>query len=433
MIRPLSLAAALLALLAGPLQAAPEDLLDIYRQAQVEDRQLRAAAAELDAVREAIPQARAARLPQILLGGDITQNYQNRDGLGSDNFTSSRLGLSLAQSLFDRAAWLRQGQASKQVQQAEVSFTFEEQNLILRTAQTYFAVLNALADLDAVRADKEAIGRQLEQTKQRFEVGLIAITDVHEAQARYDRVLSDEILSRNAVDSARESLRVLTGNHHPELAGLADDVPLVEPQPARMEEWVVAAERDNLALLAARYGIDVAREEIEVRRAGHYPTVDLVAAYADSNTNSEFGSDLDAGSVGVELNLPLYTGGLVQSRTREAAARLVQASEQLEQTRRGVEQQTRDAYRSVIASIAVVEALQQAVVSTQSALDATEAGFEVGTRTVVDVLDAQRDLFQAQRDYSVARHAYIVSTLALKQAVGSLGVADLEQANRLLR
>ena len=418
---------------AAPAFAASENLLDIYRQAQLEDRQLRAAAADLEAVREAIPQARAALLPQILFGADITENYRDPENFSSDDFTSNSLGLSLVQPVFDREAWLRQDQASNRVKQAEVSYTFDEQELILRTSQAYFTVLNALADLEAVLADKEAIGRQLEQTKQRFEVGLIAITDVHEAQARYDRVVSEEIIARNSVDSGRESLRVLTGKYHPEVAVLADETPLVAPEPANIDDWVASAENDNLTLLAARYGIDVVREEIEVQRAGHYPTVDLVAAYAESNTDSDFSGDLDAGSIGLELNVPIYTGGLISSQTREAASRLVQANEEFEQSRREVEQQTRDAYRNVIAAIAAVEALEQAVVSNQSALDATEAGFEVGTRTIVDVLDSQRDLFEAKRDFTVAKHAYVLSTLALKQAVGSLDVVDVEKANGLLK
>ena len=314
-----------------------------------------------------------------------------------------------------------------------MTYAFDEQELILRTSRAYFEVLNRQADLEAVLADKEAIGRQLEQTKQRFEVGLIAITDVHEAQARYDRVVSDEIISRNNLDTAREALRVITGKAHQELSGLADDVPLTPPEPASIDDWVAGAEKDNLVLLAARYGLEVARQEIEVQRAAHYPTVDLVAAYAEQNTSSDTGRDLDAGSIGVELNIPLYTGGLITSRTRQATAQLVQASESLEQTRREVERQTRDAYRNVIAAIGAVEALRQTVVSNQSALDATQAGFEVGTRTIVDVLDSQRDLFRAQRDYVVARHAYVLATLGLRQAVGSLGLPDLQQANGLLR
>jgi outer membrane protein len=416
-----------------PVLAAPEKLLDVYREAQLEDRQLRASAAGLDAVREAIPQARAALLPQVLLGADLTENYQDPEGFDSDTFGSNGFGVSLQQALFDRAAWLQQDQASQRVKQAEMSYAFDEQNLILRTSRAYFEVLNREADLESVIADKEAIGRQLEQTKQRFEVGLIAITDVHEAQARYDRVVSDEIIARNNLDSAREALRVITGKDHPELAGLAEQVPLTPPEPANIHDWVAAAEKDNLVLLSSRYGLEVARQEIQVQRAAQYPTVDLVAAYAEQNTSSDTGRDLDSGSIGIELNVPLYTGGLIASRTRAAEAQLVQASESLEQVRREVEQQTRDAYRNVIAAIGAVESLRQAVVSNQSALDATQAGFEVGTRTIVDVLDAQRDLFRAQRDFVVARHAYVVSTLALKQAVGSLGLPDLQQANGLLR
>ncbi len=434
MIRFAPPAALLLALLSGPVVAATETLLDIYRLAQSEDRQLRAAAASLEAVREQIPLARAAYLPSVVAGANAYRNYQDPEGSPSDTYSSHDLTLSLQQPLFDRAAWLRQGQASVRVKQAEVGYTAAEQGLILRAAQAYFAVLDAAADLRALLADKEATARQLDQTKQRFEVGLIAITDVHEAQARFDRVVSEEIVARNRLDSARESLRVITGRYHPDLAGLADTIALVRPDPDDIQGWVERAAQGNLELLAAQYGVDVARDEIEVRRSGHYPTVGLVASYGDFNTGSNsFGSvDRDSGQVGVEFNLPLYLGGQVQSLTRQAEAQLREASELYDLRSRAVEQQARDAYRTVIASIAAVEALRQAVVSTQSALDATQAGFEVGTRTIVDVLDAQRTLFTAERDLTVARHRYVLSTLALKQAVGTLGPGDVEEASRLL-
>lgn len=426
--------ALLLCLFAAPVHAAKQNLIDIYRLAQVEDRQLRAAAARLDAVREQIPQARAAYLPSLVAGANAYQNYQDPESQPSDDYGSNEINLSLQQAVFDRAAWLRQGQASNRVKQAEVSYTSAEQALILRSADAYFAVLDASVNLRAVLADKEAIARQLDQTKQRFEVGLIAITDVHEAQARYDRVVSEEILARNQLDSARESLRVITGQYHPELAGLAEAVALAKPEPTDIQTWVEQAATGNLTLLAAQYGVDVARDEIEVRRSGHYPTVDLFASYGDSNIGSNnLGlSDRDSGRIGLELNLPLYLGGQVQSLTREAEAGLIEASELYEQRSREVERQARDAYRNVLASIAAVEALEQTVVSTQSALDATQAGFEVGTRTIVDVLDAQRDLFLAERDYQIARHRYVLSTLSLKDAIGTLGLADVEEASRLL-
>jgi outer membrane protein len=426
---------ALFALLVGPAHAATENLLDIYRLAQVEDRQLRAAAAQLEGVREAIPQARAAYLPSILAGANAYQNYLDQDGVPSDDYSSNDLTLSLQQAVFDRAAWLRQGQASRLVKQAEVSYTSAEQVLILRSANAYFTVLDESVSLRAVLADREATARQLDQTKQRFEVGLIAITDVHEAQARYDRVVSEEIVARNRLDSARELLRVITGQYHAELAELADQVVLAKPEPADIQDWVDQAASGNLTLLAAQYGVEVAREEIEVQRSGHYPTVDLFASYGASNVGGNpFGlDDRDSGRVGLELNLPLYLGGQIQSLTREAEAGLLEASELYEQQTREVEQQTRDAYRTVLASIAAVEALKQTVVSTQSALDATQAGFEVGTRTIVDVLDAQRDLFLAERDYEIARHRYVLSTLSLKQAVGTLDLGDVEEATRLLQ
>ncbi|HEY5719769.1 MAG TPA: TolC family outer membrane protein, partial [Gammaproteobacteria bacterium] len=268
----------------------------------------------------------------------------------------------------------------------------------------------------------------------RFEVGLIAITDVHEAQARYDNVLFEEIRAQNDVDNAREALRVITAAYHGELADLAAELPLKRPEPGNIDDWVAAAQRDNLSLVAARHGVEVAREEIGIQRAAQLPTVDAIAAYAHSDDNADrLGRGrLDSGRVGLELNLPLYTGGAIDSRARQAEARFLQASELLEQARRSVERQTRDAYRNVNAAISGVEALRQAVVSNQSALDATQAGFEVGTRTIVDVLDAQRDLFRAQRDYDLARYAYVLSTLTLQQAVGSLGGDDVEQVNRLL-
>ncbi|NNJ90976.1 MAG: TolC family outer membrane protein, partial [Gammaproteobacteria bacterium] len=316
---------------------------------------------------------------------------------------------------------------------ADVDFLSAEQDLIVRLARAYFDVLSAQDTLDLVLSDRKAIERQLEQAKQRFEVGLIAITAVYEAQAAYDQSTANQINAENALDNANEVLREIVGNHEFSLNQLAEKLELAKPDPADLATWTEKALQQNPNVIAAKNNSEVAQKEIEVKRSGHYPTVDLVGSHALSRTSSNTGSDLDTTTIGLQLALPLYSGGGVTASTEKAQLDFEAAQYGVEQQKRAVTRQVRDAYRGVIASISQVKALEATRKSSKSALEATEAGFEVGTRTIVDVLNSQRNLYSTINDYAQARYDYIINGLLLKQAAGTLSVKDLEQVNQWLK
>ena len=423
-----------------PPAAAADDLLSIYRLAQRSDPQLKAAAAAHAAALEAVPQARAVLLPDLSLGADISRDrFHDRKpdpGENENSYATNRTySAQLRQSVYSRERFVQLAQADSRVAQADAEWFAAQQDLITRTATRYFLVLGAQDNLDFVIADKEAIGRTLEQAKQRFEVGLTAITDVYEAQARYDQAVSNEINARKLLADAREALRELTGEIPYNLEILAEEIPLLMPVPVDQEQWASTAAEQNPRLLAARAATEVARQEIQVQRSGHYPTVDLTADY--SRRNNDFGGlgiplNRNDSGIGVEVTLPLYQGGLVSSQTRQARDLFTQAQEEQVKTRREVERNARDSYRGMVADVSKVQALHQAVLSGEKALEASQAGFEVGTRTIVDVLDSQRDLLSSRRDHARSRYDYLLDTLRLKQAAGIVEEADLEDINGLL-
>ena len=410
-----------------------EDLVQVYRLAVENDAQLRAARATRDAVLEIKPQAKALLLPYAALDGSLSRVDVDSDGTTDGSFTGSDLSLSLVQSVYNRADWLQLEQADAGIAQAQAQYETAEQALILRVAQAYFDVLSALDSLEFVQSENAAIARQLDQAKQRFEVGLIAITDVHEAQAAYDQSRADLIKAENDVDNAWEALNEIINAPVSALDRVTEEIPLDPPSPADIEQWNEAAQQQNLAIQAARYGAEVAKQNIEIERSGHYPTLDLIGGYGLDRTDSDSGFDSDTASIGLQLDVPIYSGGATTSRTRQAGYEYEAAQESLDQQRRATSRQVRDAYRAVVASISAVHALKASTVSAQSALEATEAGFEVGTRTMVDVLNAQRDAFRAKSNYAQIRYLYILSGLDLKQASGALSPNDLEQVNSLLR
>jgi outer membrane protein len=463
------LLAALATLAASPAQAV--SLLDAYRDALRSDPTLREAAANRLAALEARPQARAALLPQI----EATGSYEHQYSSGTQNFTQRietgevvtlttgfeqdteprrAWQLRLTQTLFRWDQWVALRQADKQLARAEAEFRAAEQDLMARVAQRYFDVLGARATLQAAEAAKEAIGRQLEQAEKRFEVGLSAITDVQEAQASYDSAAAAVIEAKRTLAVAREFLREITGEYYEGLADAGPGTPLVSPEPLDVDDWVRTALERNLSLEAARLGAEISRDQIESNRGGHYPALELFAQRGNNRTtaerqdkpqplpgepdpepqpfrpaNSDFWQDI----YGIQVRVPIYSGGAVASRVREATY-LHQASQHLlERTARQTERQTRDSYLSVTSEISRVQALAQAVQSSQTALRATEAGFEVGTRTTVDVLQSRRQLFEAQRDYANSRYTYLVNALLLKQAAGILREADIEEVDGWLR
>ncbi len=445
--------AVLLALLAAAAQSA--DLLEVYERALQSDPLLREADANRLAALESKPQARAGLLPQLTLSASRTDAKQDgqssrfaggsfADTLSDDDENQAAFRLSLTQPLFRWDQWLGLKQSDKIVAQAEVDFELAQQDLIVRVAERYFAVLTARVDLEAQQANKEAIARQLEQAETRFEVGLIAITDVEESRAAYDQAVASEIQARRVLATARENLRELTGIYFEDLEAPDEALPLAAPAPADDDAWVSQAMEQNLALVSSRFGVEIAKDSIKVQRAGHLPTLDLIVRRDDFNASGDgtlevpgFGppgpsttsNDFTTDTILLQFNLPIYSGGRTSSQAREAVYQHRAARERLERVARETERETRDAYFGVISDVSTVKALQQALSSSQTALRATEAGFDVGTRTSVDVLDARRNLFNARTNLARSRYDYIIDMLRLKRAAGSLSGSDLEEIN----
>ena len=338
--------------------------------------------------------------------------------------------------------WVNLKQAEKRVAQAEADYEAAQQDLIIRVATRYFDVLAAEDVLTSIHADRQAIARQLEQARQRFEVGLIAITDVQESQAAYDQAIASEIGAKRSLATARELLREITGEYVSVLSAPTEDLPLLSPNPSDEQSWIDLALAQNLALVSSRLDEEIARKEISFRRTGHYPSIDLIASTSSQDTDADRNvdngpffpadSDFDNDSIRLQVTVPLFAGGGTTSRVREAVYLHRASIEQLQRVSRETERATRDAYLGVLAEISRVNALNQAVQSSQTALEATQAGFEVGTRTIVDVLNSQRDLYTAITNYYASRYAYLGNVLLLKQAAGTLRIEDLEEIDRWL-
>lgn len=425
--------------LATPAQAI--NLIEVYEQAVTNDATFQAAGAANRAAQEATPQARADLLPSVTgsvsaEGNEALVRQRNNItfGSGRSNFNSHNYNFQLVQPIYRRDRWIALDQAEVQVDQADAAFAFERQALMLRSAERYFDVLRAADTLTFAIAEQEAFGQQLEQSQQRFEVGLIAITDVEEAKAGFDLARAQVILAENALDNSREALREVTGIYHELVSALGSAVPLEMPVPNDIDRWTETALTQNLELVGQRYQADNARMEIQRQESNHVPTLDLVGNFGRnvSNGGVNGGSDVSSRSLGIQLNIPIYSGGAVVSRTRQSRHQYQQELDQMEQVRRAVQRQTRDAFLGVRSGISRVEALGQAVKSNQAAAEAIEAGFQVGTRTTVDVLNAQRDLFGARRDFAESRYDYIIDTLTLKQAAGILEENDLRLINSWL-
>lgn len=422
--------------------AAPAaDLMDIYQRALVSDPVYLAAAATDRAAQEAVPQARAGLLPDLSLsaaaGKDDQTVHKSSFGVTPAErwFETRSFTLTLRQPIYRYDRYVALGQARSQVRQADVQYAAARQDLMIRVAQAYFGVLNAQDNLRFQRSNLQAIAQQLKQAQQRYDVGLIAITDVETAKAGYDLASADVISAENALANAREALREVAGEYHSELAPLGGKVPLVMPHPDDIDQWTQTALRQNLQLEATRLASDIARQEIRRVESGHMPTLDLVGtvgrSYAGSGQTGA--SDVSDNTIGFELNLPIYSGGSVLSQTRQSRALYSKALQDLESSRRQTQLSAREAFLGVQSGISQVQALAQAVKSNESALAAVQAGFEVGTRTSVDVLNAQRDLTQARSNYANARYTYVVDILKLKQAAGTLSEQDLVQVNSWLK
>ena len=397
-----------------------ENLLEVFEAALASDPEFLAAGADNRAAREIRPQALAGLLPGVRLSLDTRWNERQR----RPDFRSDNLTLDVEQPLYRRDRRIAVEQADSTIAGADALYAAARQDLMVRVAERYFGVLEAEDELSFAQATLEAFEQQLAQSRQRFEVGLIAITDVEEAEAGFDLSRAQRIAAENALDIAREALRETTGAYQERLAPLGD-MQLVMPHPADIDRWTETALERNLRLLAARHDTETARREIERIQAGHSPTLDAVGSLGLNDSESGISGETRRANVGLRLNVPLYSGGSVVSRTRESRHRYQRALDVLERERRSAQRETRDAYLGVDSGISRVQALEQAVRSSETAAEAVEAGFQVGTRTSVDVLDAQRDLFRARRDLSEARYGYVLDVLRLKRAAGTLSEEDL--------
>jgi len=438
-----------------------DDLMQIYQESRSSDPTLAGAEATKLATDENVDQARSALLPQISAALSFTRTH------GGDNGTSlvpdptdptgirqievngvtttgySRsLGGQLDQSLFDFSKWSALTSSKATAKAGGATYDAAQQQLLISVAQAYFNVLTALDALKFADANEKALNRQLEQAQQRFEVGLAAITDVNDAKAQHDAAVANVISAQNNVDQTREAVRQLTNKEPGEFKKLREDLPLDHPNPDDPKAWVELALKQNPSLSSSAYQVDAAEANIRTARAGHLPTLNAQVGYTRApswgDTDFHGGSLHDSSdpkwgsSIGVTLTVPIFTGGFVQSRVRQAVYNRDFAQDQFEFNRRQVEAATRNNFRSVIAGASEVEATKAAVVSAQSSVEATQAGYEVGTRTIVDVLISQQTLLQAQSSYSQARHTFVMNGLLLKQAAGVVEVKDLEAINALL-
>ncbi|MCF7984146.1 MAG: TolC family outer membrane protein [Thiohalocapsa sp.] len=425
--------------LTATMPAAAEDLLQIYDLAVKSDPTLREAEQVLFATREVKPQARALLLPNFSVTGSADYSEVDSSGsnaLGSfsrsDSFETTNAAAVVSQSVYNRADWVRLSQSDNTIAQAEAGFRNAEIDLMVRTTEAYFEVLRAA---DLVRVQEALVAadeRQLEQSRQRFEVGLVAITDVNDSQAAYDRSRANLISAENALDNAWEALRRIVGPVTVPLARLGDRLPLAPPEPNNIDIWAETALTNNYGVVAAKEAAEAARKDIEIERSGYFPRVDMQAGYDLSRSGAEFGTDTDTAFIGLNVNVPIYQGGAVASRTRQAGHNFRAAQDRLDQERRAVINQVKDAFRGIISSISDVKARQAAIVSARSSLESTQAGLDVGTRTQVDVLNAQRNLFQAEFDYLSARYDYIINGVRLHQATSTLNRDVLARGNAWL-
>jgi len=422
--------------LAAALPAAGADLLSVYRDALVSDPVYQAARAQYAATSERLPQARSGYLPFINANLGITRYAFDREGAPSFDYTYKTYGLTLSQPIFRMQNWIAITQAEKVVLQAASTLSQAQQDLALRAAQAYFDVLLARDNVALSESQKAAIDQQLAQAKRNFEVGTATIVDTLEAQARYDQSVAKEISDKVDLEVKSRILTVLLGKLPEGLVPLREPLPLEAPTPNDVEAWVKSASESSFTVAVARANYEIAKQEVDRQRAGHYPTVDLTgsATRVDDPTSAvpPLGPITNGGSIGVQIQIPIFQGGLTQSRVREAVALRDRAEQDFENAQRTVAQTVRAGFLIVTSGIAQVRALEQAQVSTQSQLDSTILGRDVGVRTSVDVLNAQQQVFQTRRDLQQARYNYLMNTLRLKAAAGQLTEADVEEVNRAL-
>lgn len=417
------------------------DLMDIYRHALENDPTFKQAYSNYMSSSEAIPIAAAALYPQVTLAGTGGRYYQDvSDGIYStiSTYDQTQWSINATQTIFNYQAWSKVQQAKASVKAAQATFNDAAQNLILRTAKAYFDVLLAKDTLNFAEAKKRANKRQLDQAEQRFKVGLDAITSVYEAKAAYDQSIATVISSRNNQINQNENLRKLTNHVYEFLSPLREGrIPLIKPEPNNVDEWVDTGLKQNYKLFAAKYNLEAARENIKVQAAGNWPTFGI---QANTNNTQTYGSSnsvfvpghQDISNIALAMNFPVFQGGLVQSQTRQAQFNFQTSSEQLEQNYRAVVVDSRIAFNTIVDGISKVKADRQTIISQQNSLESTEAQFQVGTRTMVDVVNAQQRLFEAQEQLAQDQYSLINSILNLKYLAGTLNVNDIEEVNAWL-
>jgi outer membrane protein len=426
------------AVAAGPEQ----DLLTIYRQALANDPTLASALSENKAAQEIIEQGKALYRPTVSFSAGASNSRTHIRYLdaniqeGDSNFDTYKAGVEARQPIYRKQNLVQMDQAKVQVSQADKQYNLSQQTLILRTTEAYFEVLIAQDKIDLIRAQKAAILSQLDQAKATFEVGTATITDVNEAQARYDLTVAQEIAAVNEYQIAKRALEAITGQMPETLATVKSDIKVI-PVPQNMQDWQEIARQNNLNIQIQQDKLKLAEQEIELKRAGHLPTLDAVASYTDSYTNGSpsvfsAGNDLRNATIGLQLEIPIYQGGAISSQVRQAAYNKQKAQDDLELARRQTDLETQRSFLNLDTSIAQVKALEQALISSQSQLDSTKLGYEVGVRTSVDVLNAQQQLYSAKRDLLQARYNYLVNIIRLKSASGLVAEADLVEINQQL-
>ena len=428
-----------------PASAGAADLLAVYREAKANDAVYASARAALVAGAERIPQGRALILPSMnatassTFQGNVVSFYNNGPLTGvpiNRDLRSNVWAVTLTQPIYRWQNWVQYEEAAYQVAQSEAQFGQASQDLVVRVAQAYFDVLSAENSLAFIQAQKTAISEQLAQAKRNFEVGTATITDTNEAQSRFDLSVSQEIAAQNDLEIRRQTLRQIIGRVPERLAPLRSDFALNPPEPNRMEDWVDAAQKQSYAVRLQQAAVEIAEREVRRNRAGHLPTVDMVASYGRTdntgNVNNGLGALTTSSTLGLQLSLPLYAGGAVDSRVREALANFDRSRSDLENSRRQAALAARQSFLSVTNGRAQVDALKQAVNSSETALASNKLGYEVGVRINIDVLNAQQQLFSTRRDLSLAQYNTIMNGLRLKAAAGTLADDDLEAVNRLL-
>jgi len=416
-------------LISAPSLLRAENLMDIYERALQNDPIVKQAEAKQSAAGESRTQGLARFFPTLAATGASGREWRHNRIASLNNlfpanqeYWNHNFSVNLTQPLFHWEHWIQLSQSDNQIAQAEAAYQAELQKLMVRTTEAYFNVLSAQDNLQFTLSEKQA----------RFEVGIIPITDVYEAQAAFDQTAANELEAANNLDNQKEALREIIGDSEVLVSSLGETLPLKKPEPDNMLKWGETAETNNLNIIAAFNQMEVAHKAIDIQRSGHLPKLDLVGSYGVSENGSAFGPRGDNQSIGVQLNVPLFEGGAVNSRTRQASFEYEAAKENLTAVKRSVKRQVNNTYRSIVTTIGKIEALKATVTSAASALEASEAGFEVGIRTMVDVLGEQRNVFRAKRDLSRARYDYLINTIKLKQTTSDLTQIDLEQINGLL-